>query len=201
MKIALLGQNALVKSKLAEGFVNLWPMYKRPLVPYRDFISPSKLEQADEKEAIRLVLDAVTEEVKFETDKNVIFDHCIIDSVIAALYLNGKGIADDNFINECRIMAAQALQYFDVIFYCPRRPELETTVEEDVEEIENITKAVITSYEKNTGAIFPLKDCPAVITLEGPLDIWVSQLQLYIKADGQPYGEEDKSLIADLPVD
>jgi len=54
---------------------------------------------------------------------------------------------------------------------------------------------MITSYEKNTGAFFPKEDCPAVIRLDGPPDMRVPQMKLYIKDNGCGYGEEDGTLI------
>ena len=64
------------------------------------------------------------------------------------------------------------------------------------EEIDHIFRALVLSYEKNTGAFFPTEDCPAVITLEGPPDLRCGQIQLYLKENGHFFTEEDGSLIS-----
>jgi hypothetical protein len=104
---------------------------------------------------------------------------------------------------DTKFLSHQTLKLFDLIFYIPLRPEIKLQEKETRdsdpkfrEEIDNIFRALVTSYEKNTGAFFPLEDCPAIITLEGPPDLRCEQIQLYLKDNGLPFGEEDGSLLS-----
>jgi len=210
MKIAFIGAQATGKTTLINEFLKQWPMYKRPEKTYRDFLKEgiTTINENGNKESQRLILDALVEEIESNTDEFVVFDRSVVDNVVYSLWLYGqedktKSGVDDDFITESRILMGNAVKKYDVLFYLPVRKELEITTDNELrsrsetyrEEIDNIFKALVQTYEKNTGAFFPTEYCPAVITLDGPPDMRLGQLELYIKDDGRPYGEEDGSLI------
>lgn len=210
MKIAFVGPHASGKTTLIEEFLKQWPMYKRPEKTYREIVKEQNLPLNKEgtKESQRAVLNALVDEAQYVTaseEKYVVFDRCVVDNIAYTLWhyaKNDEGFTKE-YIIDSQAIATLALKYYDVLFYVPARPEIPLTEREnretkDVsfrEEIDNIFRALVGSYEKNTGAFFPVEDCPAVITLDGPPDMRLPQIKLYIKDNGSAYGEEDGSLI------
>ena len=140
-------------------------------------------------------------------DKHIIFDRCTVDNIAYTLWhydQDTPGFTRE-FVVDCQSIAALTLKHVDIIFYVPIRKEIPIVKREGREvdlafreEIDNIFNALVGSYEANTKAFFPLEDCPAVIRLEGPPDMWVPQMKLYIKDNGNGYSEEDGSLLSNL---
>ena len=209
MRIALIGAHCVGKSTLIDNFIKQWPMYKKPQKTYRDIIKEQqiKLNKDGDPNSQKAILNALIDETQLAStsdDKFVIFDRCPIDNIAYTLWHHvkeTKGFTTD-FVMECKTIAALSLKHIDVIFYVPARPEIPIVSREGREsdpafreEIDNIFDAMIASYEKNTGAFFPREDCPAVIRLDGPPDMRVPQMKLYIKDNGCRYGEEDGTLI------
>lgn len=213
MKIALIGAQNTGKSTLVENFIKQWPMYKRPEKSYRDLIKEKniKLNKEGDKESQRAILNALVDEIQgacaSEDSKHVIFDRCTVDNIAHTLWHYAKDNPEFSreFVIDSQSIAAMTLKYLDVIFYVPIRKEI-PLVERDGretdlayrEEIDNIFDALVESYESNTKAFFPTEDCPAIIRLEGPPDMWVPQMRLYIKENGDGYGEEDGSLLSNF---
>ena len=209
MKIALIGAHSVGKSTLVEQFLKEWPMYKRPEKTYRDIIKEKNLNinMQGDKESQRAILNALVDEVQLAStsdDKHIIFDRCTVDNIAYTLWHYAKGTEGftPEFVMTCKDIAALSLKHIDLIFYIPARKEIPLTPREGREtdesfreEIDNIFDSLVNSYEKNTGAFFPLEDCPAVIRLEGPPDMRIPQIKLYIKENGNCFGEEDGSLI------
>lgn len=209
MKIAFIGAPNVGKSTLIENFLKQWPMYKRPEKTYRDIVKEKNLPINKEgtKEAQKEILNALVEEAQQAVatgDKFIVFDRCVIDNIAFTLWHYAKqteGFSSE-FIIDSKTIAAMALKYVDIIFYLPLRKEipveqkeLRETDETFRQEVNNIFEALVDSYEKNTGSFFPLEDCPAVIRLDGPPDMRLPQLKLYIKEDGTGFGEKDGSLL------
>lgn len=209
MKIALMGAQCTGKSTLVEEIIKKWPMYKRPQKTYRDIISEKQLplnKQAT-KESQREILNALVDEAQFASaseDKHIIFDRCVVDNIAYSLWHYAKGTPgfDAEYIIDSKTIAAFALKHIDVIFYVPVRKEIPliNRKNRDIdevfrEEVDNILESLVTSYEKHTKAFFPTEDCPAVIRLDGPPDMRVHQIELYVKPNGSGYEEEDGSLI------
>jgi thymidylate kinase len=209
MKIALIGAHCVGKSTLVEQFLKEWPMYKRPEKTYRDIIKEQNinLNMQGDKESQRAILNALVDEVQLAStsdDKHIIFDRCTVDNIAYTLWHYAKGTEGftPEFVMTCKDIAALSLKHIDLIFYVPARKEIPLTPREGREtdevfreEIDNIFDSLVNSYEKNTGAFFPSEDCPAVIRLEGPPDMRIPQIKLYIKENGNCFGEEDGSLI------
>jgi len=209
MKIVLIGAHSVGKSTLIEQFIKQWPMYKKPEKTYRDIIKEKNLNinMQGDKESQRAILNALVDEAQLAStsdDKHVIFDRCPVDNIAYTLWHYAKGTEGftPEFVMTCKDIAALSLKHFDLIFYVPARKEIPITPREGREtneafreEIDNIFDSLVTSYEKNTKAFFPGEDCPAVIRLEGPPDMRIPQMSLYIKENGNCFGEEDGTLI------
>lgn len=209
MKIAIIGAQNTGKTTLVEEFIKQWPMYKRPEKTYRDFIKDENivLNKNGTAESQKKILNALIDEVQTAVatgEEFLIFDRSVVDNVAYSLWHHAKGTEgfSREYIIDTQSLAALSLKYYDVIFYLPIRSEIpledKETRDIDVayrEEIDNIYQALLSSYEKGSGAFFPKEDCPAVIRLEGPPDMRVPQIKLYIKDSGKSFGEEDGSLI------
>lgn len=209
MKVVVMGAQNVGKSTLVDQFIKEWPMYKRPEKTYRDTIKEKNLNlnMQGDKESQRAILNALVDEVQLAStsdNKHIIFDRCTVDNIAYTLWHFAKeteGFTPE-FVMTCKDIAALSLKHVDLIFYVPARKEIPITPKEGREtsesfreEIDNIFSSLVESYEKNTGSFFPSEDCPAVIRLEGPPDMWIPQMKLYIKENGNCFGEEDGSLI------
>lgn len=209
MKIAFMGAPNVGKSTLIENFLKQWPMYKKPEKTYRDIVKEKGLSinKNATKESQKAILDALVDEAQqavASDDKFIVFDRCVMDNIAFTLWHYAKNTPGftSEFIIDSKTIAALALKYIDIIFYLPLRKEipiqekeLRETDESFRQEIDNIFDALVDSYEKNTNAFFPSEDCPAVIRLDGPPDMRLPQLKLYIKEDGTGFGEKDGSLL------
>jgi len=210
MKIAFIGAQGVGKSTLIEEFIKRWPMYKKPEKTYRDIIKEKGLVINKEatKDTQKIILNALVDEVQeanASEDKFLVFDRCVVDNIAYSLWHHGKNsdVFTSEFIIDCQAIAAMTLKSFDIIFYVPARKEIPLVAKENreteelfQEEMDNIFAALFASYEKNTGAFFPKEDCPAVIKLDGPPDMRLPQIKLYVKDNGGCYGEEDGSLLS-----
>jgi hypothetical protein len=209
MRIALIGAHNTGKSTLVDNFIKQWPMYKRPEKTYRDIIKEQNLNvnKEGDRESQRAILYALVDELQLAStsdNKHLIFDRCTVDNIAYSLWHYAKDTSGFSieFIIDCKTIAALALKHLDVIFYLPVRKEIPITPREgrdtDLvfrEEIDNLFDSLVASYEKQTNAFFPHEDCPAVIRLEGPPDMWIPQMKLYIKDNGNGYAEEDGTLV------
>jgi thymidylate kinase len=183
-------------------------MYKQPEKTYRDLIKEKKVKNNKNgtEESQKAILNALVDEVILATateEKHIVFDRCVIDNIAYTLWLNERNKVSDEFVMDSRQIALETIKMYDIIFYLPLREEIkiEKRKGRDIDpvyrqEIDNIFKALVSSYERNSGVFFPVRDCPAVITLEGPADLRCEQIRLYLKDTGIPYGEEDGSLIS-----
>jgi GTPase SAR1 family protein len=213
MKIALMGAQNTGKSTLVENFIKQWPMYKKPEKTYRDLIKEQniKLNKEADKDSQKAILNALVDEIQgacaSENNTHLIFDRCTVDNIAYTLWHHAKDTPGftREFVIDSQSIAALSLKYLDIIFYVPVRKEIPLVQrdgrETDVvfrEEIDNVFDALVESYENNTRAFFPTEDCPVIIRLEGPPDMWVPQMRLYIKENGNFYGEEDGSLLDNL---
>jgi len=205
MRIAIIGAQGSGKSFLIQEFLQKWPMYKKSEKSYRDLIKERNItiNQEGNEESQKIILNALIDEVQQTTGDFLIFDRCVVDNIAYTLWLNAHDKVSDKFVVDCKFLALQTIKLFDIIFYLPLRKEItlqdKETRDSDPkfrEEIDNIFKALVTSYEKGTGAFFPTEDCPAVLTLDGPPDLRCDQIRLYLKDNGKFFTDEDGSLLS-----
>lgn len=209
MRIAIIGAHCTGKTTLIENFIKEWPMYKRPKTSYRDIIAEKNLSlnKNATKESQKIILNALIDEIQTAAASDgefLIFDRCTVDNMAYSLWHYAKeteGFSTE-FIIDSKTIATLSLKHLDIILYTPVRKEIPIIAKENREtdevfreEIDNIFNSLVVSYEKNTGAFFPTEDCPAVIRLEGPPDMWIPQIKLYIKETGKCFGEEDGTLV------
>lgn len=210
MKIAFMGTQCNGKSTLIKEFCKRWPMYKEVKSTYRKLLKTDKVtgNQEGTAESQKAILNAIIDDTQKATSGDndfLVFDRCVIDNLVYSLWLNEKGKVSDEFIIDTKLIAFEAIRAFDIVFYIPLREEIKIVPRKgrDIdpvyrEEIDNIFRAVVGTYEKNLGIFFPKEDCPAVITLEGPPDLRIEQISLYIKSSGKFFDEEDGSLLANM---
>jgi hypothetical protein len=210
MKIAFMGTQCNGKSTLIKEFCKRWPMYKEVKSTYRNLIKTGKITNNEHgtAESQRAILDAIiddTQKASAKENEFLVFDRCVIDNIVYSLWLNEKGKVSDEFIIDTKRIAFEAIRIFDIIFYVPLREEIKIVPKKGRaidpvyrQEIDNLFRAVVGTYEKQQGIFFPKEDCPAVITLEGPPDLRIEQIPLYIKPSGKFFDEEDGSLLANM---
>jgi hypothetical protein len=198
------------KSTLIKGFIKKWPMYKEVKSTYRKLIKTGKITNNEDgtAESQMAILNAIiddTQKAIAKGDEFLVFDRCVIDNIVYSLWLNEKGKVSDEFIMDSKRIAFESIKAFDIIFYLPLREEITIVPKKGRaldpvyrQEIDNIFRAVVGSYEKNLGIFFPKEDCPAIITLEGPADLRIEQIPLYLKPNGKFFDEEDGSLLANM---
>lgn len=198
------------KSTLINGFLKKWAMYKEVKSTYRRLLKTNKIaaNQEGTAESQKAILNAIiddTQKAIAKSDEFLVFDRCVIDNIVYSLWLNEKDKVSDEFIMDTKRIAYEAIKVFDIIFYLPLREEINIVPKKgrDIDpvyrqEIDNIFRAVVSTYEKSQGIFFPKEDCPAVITLEGPPDLRIEQIPLYIKPSGKFFDEEDGSLLANM---
>jgi hypothetical protein len=198
------------KSTLIKEFCKRWPMYKEVNSTYRKLIKTGKITNNEDgtAESQRVILDAIiddTQKASAGEGEFLVFDRCVIDNIVYSLWLNEKGKVSDEFIMDTKRIAFEAIRVFDIIFYLPLREEIKIVPRKGRaidpvyrQEIDNIFRAVVGTYEKNQGIFFPKEDCSAVITLEGPADLRIEQIPMYIKPSGKFFDEEDGSLLANM---
>jgi hypothetical protein len=198
------------KSTLIKGFLKKWPMYKEVKSTYRNLLKTKKItaNQEGTEENQKTILNTIIDDTQKAIAKEenfLVFDRCVIDNIVYSLWLNENGKVSDEFIIDTKRIAYEAVRLFDIIFYLPLREEIKIVPKKGRsvdptyrQEIDNIFKAVVQTYEKTAGIFFPKEDCPAVITLDGPPDLRIEQIPMYIRPDGRFYGEEDGSLLANM---
>lgn len=207
MKIAFMGSQSVGKSTLIQEFLTRWPMYSLPKKTYRDLIQEKKLKlnRKGTEESQRVILNALIDEVQgclSTGETNVVFDRCVIDNIAYSLWLNANGKVSDDFIRTSKTVAAETLKLYDIIFYLPIHESIKLTPKKNRDkdetyrvEIDNIIRALVTTYEKSTGQFFPLSDCPAVITLDMHPNARCEQIKLYVNESGNFYSDDSPSLL------
>lgn len=207
MKIAFMGSQSVGKSTLIQEFLTRWPMYGLPKKTYRDLIQEKKLKlnRKGTEESQRVILNALVDEVQgclSTGETNVVFDRCVIDNIAYSLWLNANGKVSDDFIRTSKTIAAETLKLYDIIFYLPIHESIKLTPKKNRDkdetyrvEIDNIIRALVTTYEKSTGQFFPLSDCPAVITLDMHPNARCEQIKLYVNESGNFYSDDSPSLL------
>jgi thymidylate kinase len=210
MKICFSGTQCNGKSTLIKEFCKRWPMYKEVKSSYRKLIKTNKVQHNEEgtEESQKAILNAIIDDTHHaiaKGDEFLVFDRCVIDNIVYSLWLNERDKVSDEFIMDTKRVAYEAVKAFDIIFYIPLREEITIVPKKGRaldpvyrQEIDNLFRAVVGTYEKSAGIFFPKEDCPAVITLEGPPDLRIEQIPMYIKPSGRFFDEEDGSLLAGM---
>lgn len=209
MKIAVSGTHCIGKSTFITDFLANWPTYKTPKETYRSFIKSKNLPHSKEgtEESQQAILDYLIEESRqFSRNDNVIFDRCLLDNLAYSswLFLNGK--VSEKFLDQTRLAIRKEISDFDIILFFPLTKFSEVEFKEDEmrdsdpvyrEEIDNIFKTFLKSYQQQDGRVFPVDDSPPMIEIFGNQLQRIKLTELYIAKDGNPY-PEDQSLLSDI---
>lgn len=210
MKITVTGCQASGKTTFIKDFLKEWPMYTTPKKTYRDLVKTKglKINKEGTLESETAILNYHLDEVqKYGKDENVIFDRGVLDCLVYVLWGFEKGTnqVKEEDISSMILLVKEGLKLYDVIFWLPmdERIPMDDTSENPIrdtdvvfrKEINNIFTSVHKSYLQNTGTIFPLEDCPAMIDLHGTREERIAMARMYVNKDGKPYGEEEPSLI------
>jgi len=211
MKIAISGTHCQGKSTYIEDFLKKWTNYKTPEKTYRDFIKDKNLAHSKNgtEESQREILNALLDESQqYSRTDNVIFDRCILDNLAYSSWLNLNGKISDKNLDESRIIVREALKSFDIIFFFPITKFSPVDFQKDEmrdddliyrEEIDNIFKIFLKSYQQQDGRIFPVEDTPPIIEIFGNREERIKLTEMYLTLEGKAY-EEDQSLISDIYV-
>ena len=206
MKIAISGTHCQGKSTYIEDFLKKWTNYKTPEKTYRDFIKDKNLPHSKNgtEESQREILNALLDESQqYSRTDNVIFDRCILDNLAYSSWLNLNGKISDKNLDESRIIVREALKSFDIIFFFPITKFSPVDFQKDEmrdddliyrEEIDNIFKIFLKSYQQQDGRIFPVEDTPPIIEIFGNREERIKLTEMYLTLEGKAY-EEDQSLI------
>lgn len=187
-------------------------MYETPKTTYRDLIKEKNLtlNQKGSLESQKIIRDALADQAILNAStKNCIHDRCILDNLVYTLWLAEKEIIkDEEFIAESFNLTRETLKFYDVIFWLPISDKSPVNIVEsenrDIDfnfrlEIDNIFKGVDQSYKDHSGLIFPLKDSPALIPLEGDEEYQekTNLISFYLREDGS-FNDTDESVFKTL---
>jgi hypothetical protein len=209
MKIAVVGTQCIGKSTFIKDFLKKWSMYSTPEKSYRDAIKEKNISinRLGNEESQQVILDFLVDQaMSCSKSENVIFDRCVLDNLAYSSWLNLNGKVSDKFLDQSRILVRETLKMFDVLFFLPITKVSPVQIVEDGvrdvdpvyrEEIDNIFKVFVKSYQQGDGRVFPKGDSPPIIEVYGSPEQRIALTSMYITEEGKPYGEE-QSLITDI---
>ena len=212
MKLAISGTHCTGKSTFIKDFIKNWPNYETSKESYRNVIKKKKLPHSKEgnEKSQRLILDALCEQLqKYSKSDNVIFDRCVLDNLAYSSWLNLNGKVSDKFLDESRLIVREALKMLDIVFFIPLTKIAPVVFQTDElrdgdlvyrEEIDNIFKIFVHSYQQADGRVFDAADAPPVIEIFGTPEERIKLMELYLNKEGKAFGEES-SLISDITLE
>lgn len=207
MKIAISGSHNTGKSTFIEDFLKKWTMYETFEKSYRSLIKEDNVTHSENgtEESQKRILDSLVDQAIEATKKEfVILDRCVLDNLAYSTWLNLNDKVSDKFLDESRILVRETLKLFDIIFFIPITKFSNIPIEDNSvrsvnpvyrEEIDNIFKVFGESYHRGDGRIFPKGDSPPFIEVFGNREERIKLTELYIRDDGNCYGEEQSLII------
>lgn len=121
MRIAVIGPQNTGKSTFIKDFLKEFPHYKSPKDTYRTVVKSKNLEinQKTNEASQREIREFMYKQFNHSTDKNVIFDRCLIDNFIYtyAQYVEGK--ISKVFLEETEDVMKEMLHAVDMYFFIP----------------------------------------------------------------------------------
>ena len=212
MRICVTGTISMGKSTYVNDFCKAWPMYKNADVSYRKILKDMNLPHSTQgtAETQTIIRDSLIKDIQsYKRDDHVIFDRGLLDNMAYTLYLNEKGVINDDYVRDTVPIIREALSYYDIIFFTPMLDNYPVELDTDTKngardvnpefriETDSILKELERLYHnpKEKGAFFPNTDCPAIISLFGKPQERIEMTKLYINPKGNPYGEEDSLIV------
>jgi nicotinamide riboside kinase len=121
MRIAIIGPQNTGKSTFLRDLLAAFPNYTTPKLTYRDVVKKHnlKINQKTTKESQRIIRDFLSEQISSNTEKNILFDRCVIDNYIytKARYETDKTQSD--FLTETEKIMYASLKHLDMLFFIP----------------------------------------------------------------------------------
>ena len=209
--ISVSGTQCVGKTTFIKDFLAQWPMYKTADKTYRDVIKSEKLKINKEttQETQKLILEAIVNDINSTSkDDFIIFDRSPIDNLVYSLWAYDKNVGDidDGFVADCIKIARQAIQKLDIMFLIPLTKQQVIKVEEKEQretdpfyrkEIDELFQGLKRKREADDDVFFIKDDSPPFIEIFGSREARIAMCQLYIREDGEFYGEEDSMLLDD----
>lgn len=207
--ISVSGTHCIGKTTFVRDFIAQWPMYKTSDKSYREVIKSEDLTINKEttKRSQQRILEAIVEDItNAKKDEYWIFDRNPLDNLVYSLwsYDKNKSDIDDVFIADCIKIARLAIQKLDIMFFIPvtkyNKIELVENGIRDVDtiyqsEIDELFQGLKRKRENNDNVFFVKDDSPPIIEVFGSREERISICQLYIKENGNFYGEEESLLL------
>lgn len=207
--ISVSGTQCIGKSTFIKDFMAQWPMYKTSDKSYRDIIKDKNLtiNQETTKESQRLILESIVEDIKnAKKDEYWIFDRNPLDNLVYSIwsYDKNKSDIDEDFIADCIKIARLAIQKLDLMLFIPITKQNNIKLVEDgLRDIDPIYRREINELfmglkqkrETNDDTFFVKDDSPPIIEIFGGRTERISLCQLYLKENGDFFGEEESLLL------
>jgi len=209
--ISVSGTQGVGKTTFINDFLAAYPMYKTPERTYRDIIKEKGLSINKETSmrSQKIILDSIVECIDqySRKDDHIIFDRCPLDNLVYSLWSldHGKGDLTDEFITECIQVCRESLRKLDVMLMIPlSKHNIVTDIEEEKEtrdvdpvyqqEINTLFMGLRDLREQGDDAFFVRDDCGPIIEVFGTPEERIAITKLYLREDGNFYGDEDSML-------
>ena len=204
--ITVSGTQNVGKSTYIRDFLDHWPMFKTPEKTYRELAKErgAKLNKEADQESQKIIRDSLIEQIdSYSRKKNVIFDRCPLDNLVYTLWLyeHDKGDIDADFVAESIKKTRLAIQRIDLMILIPSVDKIKLVADgvRDIdkqyrEEINNIFVDLKEKRENGDDIFFVAEDCAPIIDISGTREDRIEQTKLYLKDNGEFYGEEDSCL-------
>jgi predicted ATPase len=210
--ISVSGTQCVGKTTFIKDFLAQWPMYKTADKTYRDVIRSEKLKINKEttQESQKLILEAIVEDINLASkDEFILFDRSPIDNLVYSLWAYDKNVGDidDGFVADCIKIARQAIKKLDIMLLIPLTKHHQIKIEESEQretdpvyrkEIDELFQGLKRKREADDDVFFVKDDSPPFIEVFGSREARIAMCQLYIREDGEFYGEEDSMLLDDV---
>jgi nicotinamide riboside kinase len=121
MRIAVIGPQNTGKSTFIEDFLHEFPHYTTPQKSYRDVVQEASLEinQATTIQSQKEIRDFMFGELRHNTERNIIFDRCLIDNLVYTSVQYEKGLIPKSFVEESESMMLETLPAADLYLFIP----------------------------------------------------------------------------------
>jgi hypothetical protein len=121
MRIAIIGPQNTGKSTFLQDLLVEFPHYTTPKDTYRDVIKQGNLQinQKTSTESQAAIRDFLNEQILSNTEKNILFDRCVVDNYIYTKAKHETGEIPDEFLKETEEIMYVSLKHLDMLFFIP----------------------------------------------------------------------------------
>ena len=121
MRIAVIGPQNTGKSTFIQDFLTEFPHYKTPTETYRDVIEKEgfDINQLTTTESQGKIRDFMFNQMKGNTEHNIVFDRCLIDNLVYSSVQYERGVIPKSFIEETEVKMKSLLTMIDLYLFIP----------------------------------------------------------------------------------